>query len=155
MCAGSHQTHPVPAHIEQIFILLFLCREQISVSSVWSVSINRLGNHSNFVRRFIMRKVTHLHLVLVLSPMLNISCVLWGSISHKYSFYWQKIIWAATTSAYLNITTFIQQNLLQASPSRRIHFSSAIPQDSTLSFSSLTADRLSKSAVLCTSWPRG
>lgn len=87
---------------------------------------------SNFVRRrFITRKATHLHPVLVLSPMLNIGCVLWGSILHlhKYRFYWQKMI-CATTFAYLNITTFIQQNFLQPSPSCRIHFSSAIPQGS-------------------------
>lgn len=86
-----------------------------------------MGNYSSFVRRFVMRKVMHLHLALVLSPMPNISCCLWGSISHKSSFYWQKMILAATTFAYLNITT-LSQNLLQSSPSRRIHFSSAIPQ---------------------------
>lgn len=79
---------------------------------------------SNFVRRrFLTRKATQLHPVLVLSPMLNIGCGLWGSILHlrKYRFYWQKMI-CATTFAYLNITTFIQQNFLQLSPQQQNPF---------------------------------
>lgn len=42
----------------------------------------------------------------------------------------KNIIRATTTSACLNITTFIQQNFLQASPRKRIHFSSFFPQNS-------------------------
>ena len=52
-----------------------------------------MWNDSNFTRRrFIMRKAICLHPVLVLSPMLNIGCNLWGSVPHlhKYRFYWQK-----------------------------------------------------------------
>lgn len=155
MYAGLHQTCLIPACIEQIFILLFYFREQISVSKVWSVSINRMWDYSNFVRRFFMKKVIHLHLVLVLPPMLNISSCLWGSISYKYSFYWEKNDLGFNNFCISQHHSIIQQNLLQASPSRRMHSSSTIPQDCTLSSFQLTADHLSKSAVPCTSWPWG
>lgn len=70
----------------------FQCQDfEVFLKTEWDFLM--MWNGSNFVRRrFITRKAIHLHPVLVLSPMLNVGCGLWGSIPHlhKYSFYWQK-----------------------------------------------------------------
>lgn len=57
----------------------------------------------------------------------RILAVVLGDPPHVYthSFYWQKLINAMTTSAYLNITIFIQQNFFQCPPAEES--TSALP----------------------------
>lgn len=158
MCDASHQNMPYSClYWEDLYFIIFVQRTDFNVRvSNWFYKQNDMKWLQLYWKKIHYASHTfmaiHLHPVLVLSPMLNAGCGLGGWILHlrKCSSYWEK-----NDHCYNNFCISEHHNIYPAefaSHVTRIHFNSAIPQDSC-SPSSPLRDLFLKSTSPCTSWP--